>query len=80
MEIKDFEKLKKDIEEAKSKRSRIEGVLEQDMKRLKDEYKCNSIEEAEKKLDELNKEIDEGEIALYDLMKQIEELAQWDKI
>jgi hypothetical protein len=51
-------KLKKQVDEAKTKVSELNGHKTALLKQLKDDWKCNSIEDAEKKLKLMNKEID----------------------
>lgn len=46
-------KWKRQLEEDKSERSKLEGQMESIMKRIKEEHNCNSIEELEKELDKL---------------------------
>lgn len=58
METKELEKLKSDIEEAKSKKSKAEGALEQIEKTWKEDFDCNSVEEVKQKIEETNKQIE----------------------
>lgn len=65
MTEQDLLKLKKQVDEAKTKVSELNGHKTALLKQLKEDWKCNSIEDAEKKLKSMNKEID-------DLSQQIE--------
>lgn len=51
-------KLKREVEEAKTSISELKGHLSALMTQLKNDWKCGSIEDAEKKLKSLKKEID----------------------
>ena len=52
-------KLKKKVEDAKTSASELTGQKTILNKQLKENWKCNSIEEAEKKLSSKSKEIDD---------------------
>jgi hypothetical protein len=49
--------LKERIDSANTTIAELNGQLQVFMKQLKDDWKCNSLEEAEKKLKEYDKEI-----------------------
>ena len=51
--------LKQQIEADKEKKARLEGRLASLMDRLKSEFGCSSVKEAEKKLAVLNKDIEQ---------------------
>ncbi len=60
-------KLKRQIDEAKQSSSELKGQLNALTRQLKDDWKCNSVEEAErlivqvdKEINTLNDKIDEG--------------------
>ena len=80
MKIADFEKLKEKIEESKAKRARAEGALEQAMERLKKEFGCSTVEEAEAKIEALNKELDKDEADLAELLDIIEKAVDWNRL
>lgn len=69
--------LKKEIESAKIEKAQAEGGLQQNMNRLKTEFKCRSIEQAQKQLEKLKeqKEILQGNIE--SAMKKLEEDFEW---
>ncbi len=54
--MSDLLKLKKDMEALKAKIQGLEGRKDQLLDRLKEEYGCKTVEEASKKLKELEKE------------------------
>ena len=66
MKEQDLFNLKAQIEEAKSSVSELKGQQTALLKQLKDTYKCNSIEEADKKVGVMQKDI-------ATLQKQIDE-------
>lgn len=80
MEISDFKDLRQKIEGAKIKKSRAEGSLSESMNRLLKEFGCKSLEEAEKKLATIQKEIDADEKKLAEMMVEIEGAVEWDKL
>ena len=80
MKIADFEKRKEKIEESKAKRARAEGALEQAMERLKKEFGCSTVEEAESKIEALNAELDKDEAELAALLDKIEKAVDWDAV
>jgi hypothetical protein len=51
--IKELEDLKTKVQAAKEAKARAAGALEQVLGRLKAEHGCNSVEEAERKLRQL---------------------------
>ncbi len=55
IDLDEYQTLKRKAEKAKSDVARAEGALEQQMKSLKDEFDCESIEDAEKMLKDLEK-------------------------
>lgn len=65
--------LKKQIEEAKTQVAELEGTRKHLMKELKDDWGCGSVEEAEKKLNTMESDLDK----LRDkINKGIEELTE----
>jgi SOS-response transcriptional repressor LexA len=58
MDLREFEQIKAKVEKTKKELAKAEGVLSEHMRRLKDEFGCSSVEEAEKKLEQLqNKKV-----------------------
>jgi predicted nucleic acid-binding Zn-ribbon protein len=80
MEIKEFDELRKKIEEAKAKKNRAEGSLAEAMARLLKEFGCKSLEEAEKKLASLQAEIDADEIKLEEMLRELDSAVEWSKL
>lgn len=67
-------KLKKEVEEAKQEVSELKGHLTAQMKQLKEEWKCSSVEDGESKIVSMKKEIskidsqiEEGSIKLEEM-------------
>lgn len=56
IDLEEYSALKRKAEKLRSQADRAQGALEHHMKRLRDEFDCNSIEEAEEALEELKKE------------------------
>lgn len=61
IDIDEYQALKRKAEKSKSDVARAEGALEQQMKKLKDDFDCESIEDAEYLLDTLEKEEEKAE-------------------
>ena len=72
MNTREFEALKRNIEERKQEKARLEGELSACMKQLK-ELGFNSVEEAETELDKLGRRIDKLEKVVDDKVAQLEE-------
>jgi hypothetical protein len=58
---KKLSKMKQDIEDQRAEKNRAEGQLTALMKQLKDEFGFESVEAAEEKLEEMQKEIEEAD-------------------
>jgi DNA repair ATPase RecN len=54
--LKQYNQIKRQVEEAQKKADQAEGALNQIMKQLKTEFGCKTLEEAEAKLRKLNQE------------------------
>ena len=54
--LEEFNRLKKDVEQSQRDHDRAAGALDQVMKRLKTEFDCKTIKEAEEKKEQLQKE------------------------
>lgn len=65
--------LQKRIEKAKEELAGIEAEKKVILRQLRETYKCNSIEEAEKKIKELEKKVDKQTKAVDQLVEQIKE-------
>jgi len=65
--------LKQDLEEAKSKRSELQGQSKGLMKQLKEEFELDSLDEAQARIEELNEQLDNLQSALNDALERAEE-------
>ena len=68
-----IKELKKNIEEAKQEKAENEGAIKNMMERLKNEFELASLNQAEKRIGQLEKEI---EITKSDLETEYEALRQ----
>lgn len=59
--LEEYQQLKRKSEKAKSDVARAEGALEQQMKKLKDDFNCDSIVEAEELLTQFENEEKQAE-------------------
>jgi len=73
MDEQELFKLKKQIDEAKSKVSELKGQQKHLMKQLKDEWDCTSIEAAEKKAKTIEKEINDLNQKITEGIEELEE-------
>lgn len=62
--IKEITKKRKELEEAKDEKSKIEGRLEEHYNQLDKEFDCESIKEAEIKLKKFDREIKEKQTSI----------------
>ena len=78
--IEELNRLRQKVETLKAESARAEGALGQVMQRLKVEFGCDSIEQAETKLKTLTKDADRAESefteAYDDFLKQHPDLAE----
>ena len=70
--LNDFTMLKTKAEKLQREASRAEGALEADMKRLKSEFGCSSLKEADAKLIEMREEEDRAKAAFDELFAKFE--------
>ena len=61
IDIRRYEKLKGDVDRLQRDVSRSEGALQQQMIRLKSDYDCDGVKEAEAELKRLKGELDDKE-------------------
>jgi hypothetical protein len=61
MNLRDFTRLKSTVESLQSEADRLEGAKRQQLKSLKDEHSCRTVEEAQALLAKLEKEKDKLE-------------------
>ena len=69
--------LKKEIEQAKLDHASIEGAINQNLKRLKDEFGVRSVEQAQAKLVKLKEQRTELQNDIEDIVKKLEERYSW---
>lgn len=72
MDENDLLKLKKDIDEAKQKYSEHKGKKEYLLKELKEKWGCSTVEQAKKKLEKMDAEIDDLASKIEEGLKEIE--------
>ncbi|MFX0132402.1 MAG: hypothetical protein ACFFDN_02025 [Candidatus Hodarchaeota archaeon] len=72
MNQEEIEKLRNKIEDAKTNRDKSQGAIDQIKERLKKEFDCSSIEEAESILNNLEKQIDSHTEKIETLEEEIE--------
>jgi hypothetical protein len=65
--------LKEKIEEAQTKVSELNGHHSALIKQLSDDWGCESVEEAEKKLKQIKKQIEKLDMSIEEGTKEIEE-------
>lgn len=70
-------KMKEKIDKAKEDIARMEGRKEQLYKTLEKDLGCKTLKEAEKKLAEMNKELDKKETILTAGVTGLEEKYEW---
>ena len=72
--------MKKEIERAEAQRSRFQGQLDGLLARLQDEYQIGSLEEAEKALARMDKELAKKEAALEAKIQELKTKYPWGTI
>lgn len=78
IDIEKYQKLKQRAEKAKADANRAEGVLGEQKKKLKADFGVETVEEAEKLLETLEKETKEAEQKYNEEMSAFEE--KWGKL
>jgi flagellar biosynthesis chaperone FliJ len=73
----ELSKLGKEIEAAKKQVAQLEGRKAEVMDRLKKEFDCSTIEDAEKLLGELTEEIEKSENQITKDFASLKEKFQW---
>lgn len=71
-------KMKEKIDKAKADIARLQGSRDQLYKSLKDNFGCKTLKEAEKKLAEMNKDLDKKEAILTNGVTGLEEKYEWN--
>jgi len=70
--------MKEKIDKAKTDIERLQGRKDQLYETLKKDFGCKTLKEAETKLDKMNKELDEKEVALTKGIEGLEADYDWD--
>lgn len=70
-------KLKKELEQAKLDKAQLQGALDQNLNRLKEEFDVKSLAEAKKKLLSIIDEQSELVIKIDKAVESLEEKYQW---
>jgi len=65
--------LREDIDEAKDKVNRLEGRKEHLLQQLKEDWDCDSIEEAKQLLQDLKQEVEEMEQKIKEAIQELKE-------
>lgn len=79
IDIEEFDRIKKKVAKAKTDHDRAQGAYDEQMKKLKEEFGVDTIEDAEKLLVDLEKEEKQFEEEYNEAKKEFEE--KWgDKI
>ena len=73
MNEQDLFRLKEDVEEAKQKVSELKGERQALMKQLKEEWDCDTVEQAEEKIKEMESEIGTFSEDIETGMKQLKD-------
>lgn len=76
MDLERYQQLKSKIEETQRNQNQCEGALAQLMERLKDEFNCSSLKEAEVMEEELTGKIAQLEKKIKPLADEIEEILE----
>lgn len=74
--IKELNKLREEIQSSKTKKAQLEGRREEQLKQLKS-FGVKTIEDGQKKLEILNKELGKLETEIQRLFKILKETYQW---
>jgi predicted transcriptional regulator len=77
-DLKRFETLKKEVEEAEREAARAEGAYDQLIQRLRDEYELNTLKQAEIHLEELREIQEAAEIKYTTALAAFEE--EWSVV
>jgi prefoldin subunit 5 len=73
MKEQDLLKLKREIDEAKDSVNQLKGQQTALLKQLKDEFGCSSLEEAEKKIAKMKKELELLTESIENGLEELEE-------
>lgn len=73
-----FDEIKKKVETLKSSSERAQGALEQTMRKIKEEFEVETLEEAEKLLEKMHSEVDTMKVDFEKKLKEFEE--EWEGV
>ncbi len=77
IDLEKYNKIKKNVERHKTIIARSEGAISQILEKLKDEYDCSSVKEAEEKLEDLSTKQNKLERRFKKLLADFE--TEWGK-
>lgn len=75
--IRDLDKLKKGIDDAKTQVAILQSKREEALNRLKNEYNLNSVEAAEKWIAKAEKDLDKAEAEIKELYDKLKKEYDW---
>ena len=78
IDLEQYQKLKDKVDKLQRESDRAEGALEEVMKELASEFKCDSLSQAEKLATKLRKESDEAEKDYQEALDKFEE--KWEDV
>jgi len=71
--VEEFQRIKKKVESLQQEVSEAKGVLQTHLAKLKEEFECDSVEEAEALLEELKGKAESSEQQYTELMDEFRE-------
>lgn len=75
--IQELESLKKEIEDAKIEKARLEGQLKSVQERMRAEYNCRTVEDAQKKLTRMERDWDKLANTIETDFNELQEMYEW---
>ena len=75
MEVREFEKLKQEIDDLKARKNKAEGAKEQILNSWKS-YGFSTIEDAEERLNSLKEDIEKDEVKIEKIYDELKELME----
>jgi len=73
MDLKEYERLKSKVDRLQREADRAEGILEEKMARLKEEFGCKTLDDARKLLKTLEEDADEAGVEYDDALESFKE-------
>jgi len=71
--LQDLIDIQANIEKKKTQIAELKGQKKQQLKTLKEDWNCSTIEEAEQKVQKAKKEVDQLEIEVQDKLEELQE-------